>query len=183
MDSASGLHGRHSPYYIRSVRADNKDPLTQFLKEAGIPWEPEVNKPDQTSVFYFPIKSPEGSIMRDDLSAIDQLEYWKYIQDKWCEHKPSITVSVKEHEWPQVGGWVYDNFNIISGVSFLPYDGGVYKQAPYQECSEEEYLIMKAKMPKSIDWNDLSFYETEDGTSGMQVLACSADGCEVVDIT
>lgn len=183
VDSASGLHARHSPYYIRSVRADNKDPMTQFIKDAGIPWEPEVNKPEQTTVFYFPVKSPEGSAFRDDLSAIEQLEYWKYIQEDWCEHKPSVTVTVREHEWPEVGGWVYNNFDVISGVSFLPHSDHVYRQAPYQECSKEEYEELAAKMPKSVLWSDLSYYESEDNTSGLQTLACSADGCEVVDIT
>jgi len=183
VDAASGLHARHSPYYIRSVRGDNKDPLTQFLQDAGIPWEPEINKPEQTSVFYFPIKSPEGSIQRNDLSAIDQLEYWKYIQEKWCEHKPSITVTVRDHEWPEVGGWVYKNFDIISGISFLPHSDHIYRQAPYQECTKEEYEAMKAKMPKEINWEDLKYYELEDNTSGMQTLACAADGCEVVDLT
>lgn len=183
VDSASGLHARHSPFYIRSVRGDNKDPLTQFMKDSGIPWEPEVNKPEQTSVFYFPIKSPEGSIQRNDLSAIDQLEYWKYVQEKWCEHKPSITVTVRDHEWPEVGGWVYKNFDIISGISFLPHSDHIYRQAPYQECTKEEYEAMKAKMPKEINWEDLKYYEQEDNTSGMQTLACAADGCEVVDLT
>lgn len=183
VDSASGLHARHSPYYIRSVRADNKDPMTQFMKDAGIPWEPEVNKPEQTTVFYFPVKSPEGSAFRDDLSAIEQLEYWKYIQEDWCEHKPSVTVTVREHEWPEVGGWVYNNFDVISGVSFLPHSDHVYRQTPYQECSKEEYEELAAKMPKSVLWSDLSYYESEDNTSGLQTLACSADGCEVVDIT
>jgi ribonucleoside-triphosphate reductase len=182
VDSASGLHSRHSDYYIRSVRADLKDPLTQFMKDAGIPWEPEVNKPEQTVVFYFPIKSPDGALTRDDLSALDQLEYWKYVQEDWCEHKPSITVTVKEHEWPEVGGWVYKNFDIISGISFLPHSDHTYRQAPYQECSKEEYETMKEKMPKEIKWEDLSWYEKEDTTQGMQTLACAADGCEVVDL-
>lgn len=183
VDAASGLHARHSDYYIRSVRADNKDPLTQFLKDAGIPWEPEVNKPDATTVFYFPIKSPEGSVKRNDLSAIEQLEYWKRIQEKWCEHKPSVTVTVREDEWPEVGGWVYKNFDVISGVSFLPHSDHVYRQAPYQECSKEEYEALKMKMPDKLNWDELSFYEREDNTSGLQTLACSADNCEVVDIT
>lgn len=183
VDSSSGLHARHSPYYIRSVRADNKDPLTQFMIEAGIPYEPDVTKPDSTVVFYFPIKSPEGSVFRDDLSAIDQLNYWKRIQDNWCEHKPSATIYVREDEWPEVGGWVYRNFDQISGVSFLPHTEHIYKQAPYQECTEEEYLAAKAKMPKELRWNDLQYYETEDGTVGTQSFACSADSCEVVDIT
>lgn len=183
VDAASGLHARHSPYYIRSVRGDNKDPLTQFMKDAGIPWEPEVNKPEQTSVFYFPIKSPDNAITRNNLSAIDQLEYWKYIQEKWCEHKPSITVTVRDHEWPEVGGWVYKNFDIISGISFLPHSDHIYRQAPYQECTKEEYETMKAKMPKEINWGDLKYYEQEDNTSGMQTLSCTADSCEVVDLT
>lgn len=182
VDSASGLHTRHSEFYIRSVRADNKDPLTQFLKEAGIPWEPEVNKPDQTTVFYFPIKSPEGALTRDSLTAIEQLEYWKRVQEEWCEHKPSITVTVKEPEWPEVGGWVYKNFDIISGVSFLPHSEHSYRQAPYEAVTAGQYEELKAKMPKEIRWEDLSYYELEDNTSGMQTLACSADGCEVVDI-
>ena len=182
VNAASGLHARHADYYIRSVRADNKDPLTQFLKDAGIPWEAELSKPEQTSVFYFPIKSPERSIKRDDLTAIEQLEYWKRIQEKWCEHKPSVTITVREHEWPEVGGWVYRNFDIISGVSFLPHSDHVYRQAPYQECSRDEYEALVEKMPKSLNWDELSFYEKEDNTMGLQTLACSADGCEVVDI-
>ena len=183
VDSASGLHARHSDYYIRSVRGDNKDPLTVFLKEAGVPWEPDVIKPETTSVFFFPIKSPKLSVKRNDMTAIDQLEYWKRVQDEWCEHKPSITVTVKEHEWPEVGGWVYNNFDIISGVSFLPHSDHVYRQAPYQECSKEEYEAMLKKMPKEIRWEDLSFYEKEDTTTGMQTLACTADSCEIVDLT
>lgn len=183
VDSASGLHARHSDYYIRSVRGDNKDPLTIFLKETGVPWEPDVIKPESTSVFFFPIKSPKLSVKRDDMTAIDQLEYWKKVQDEWCEHKPSITVTVKEHEWPEVGGWVYNHFDIISGVSFLPHSDHVYRQAPYQECSKEEYEAMLKKMPKEIRWEDLSFYEKEDTTTGMQTLACTADSCEIVDLT
>lgn len=183
VDAASGGHRRHAPYYIRSVRADNKDPLTQFLKEAGIPWEPEVNKPDSTSVFYFPKKSPENALFRSDDTAISQLDYWKRIKENWCEHNPSVTITVREHEWPEVGGWVYKNFDILSGVSFLPYSDHVYRQAPYQECTETEYLKMVEKMPKELRWDDLSYYETEDGTAGTQTLSCTADSCEVVDLT
>lgn len=183
VDSASGIHTRHSDYYIRSVRADNKDPLTQFLKDRGIPSEPDVTKPQSTSVFYFPIKSPEGSLNRDSLTAIEHLEIWKIYQEHWCEHKPSITVTVKEHEWPTVGAWVYENFDAISGVSFLPHSDHTYRQAPYQEVSQEEYEKMVDRMPGKIDWTELSLYEKEDNTSGSQTLACSADGCEVVDIT
>jgi len=183
VNSSSGIHARHSPYYIRSVRADNKDPLTMMMKDYGVPSEPELNKPDQTTVFYFPIKSPGGAKTREDQTAIGQLEIWKRFQEEWCEHKPSITVSVQEHEWPEVGGWVYKNFDVISGVSFLPHSDHSYRQAPYQECTEEQYEALKAKMPKEINWKDLSFYEKEDNTTGSSSLACSADGCEVVDLT
>ncbi|QIG69905.1 adenosylcobalamin-dependent ribonucleoside-triphosphate reductase protein [Rhizobium phage RHph_I3_11] len=182
VDSASGIHARHSAYYIRSVRGDNKDPLTQFLKDSGIPNEPDVMKPDQTTVFYFPIKSPEGAVTRNDMTALEQLELWKIYQLHWCEHKPSVTVTVQEKEWPEVGSWVYNNFDLISGVSFLPHSDHTYRQAPYQECDEKIYQEFVEKMPKSINWTDLAFYEVEDTTSGMQTLACSSDGCEVVDI-
>lgn len=183
VDSASGIHTRYSPFYLRSVRCDNKDPITSFLKDSGVPFEPEVNKPEDLTVFYFPIKSPAGSKFRDDLSAIEQLEYWKYVQETWCEHKPSATIYVKENEWPEVGGWVYKNFDVISGVSFLPHSDHSYKQAPYQEITEGQYEEALAKMPTSIDWNRLSDYEKEDNTAGTQTLACSADGCEIVDLT
>lgn len=182
VDSASGIHARHSEFYIRSVRGDNKDPLTQFLKDSGIPNEPDVMKPDQTTVFYFPIKSPEGAVTRNDMTALEQLELWKIYQLHWCEHKPSVTVTVQEKEWPEVGSWVYNNFDIISGVSFLPHSDHTYRQAPYEQCDEKKYQEFIEKMPKSINWTDLSFYEVEDTTSGMQTLACSSDGCEVVDI-
>lgn len=182
VNSSSGIHARHSDFYIRTIRADNKDPLTQFLKESGIPNEPDVTKPNSTTVFSFPIKSPSKSIKRNDLTAIQQLEHWKYIKNTWCEHNPSATISVREEEWPEVGGWVYSNFDEITGVSFLPHTEHIYRQAPYQEITEEEYNELVLKMPKEIRWDDLSFYELEDATSGMQNLACSADGCEVVDI-
>lgn len=184
VDSASGIHTRHSNFYIRSVRADNKDPLTSFLKDRGVPNEPDVTKPAATTVFYFPIKAPEGSLTRDSLTAIEHLEIWKIYQEHWCEHKPSITVTVKEPEWVSVGSWVYSNFDAISGVSFLPHSDHSYRQAPYQECTEEEYEVMKLKMPPKIDWTELSLYEQEDNTTGMQSLACSSgDGsCEVVDL-
>lgn len=184
VDSASGIHARHNEYYIRSVRGDNKDPLTQFMKDVGIPNEPERNKPEQTTVFYFPIKSPEGAVTRNDMTAIEQLELWKIYQLHWCEHKPSVTVTVKEHEWPEVGGWVYNNFDLISGVSFLPYSDHTYVQAPYQDCTKEEYEELLAKMPEKLHWDSLMVYELEDHTTGTQSLACSADGggCEVVDI-
>jgi len=183
VDSASGIHTRHSEYYVRTVRGDNKDPLTQFMKDQGIPSEPCVMKPEQTTVFSFPVKSPEGAVVRDDVSAMEQLKTWLIYQRHWCEHKPSVTVSVKDNEWMEVGAFVYEHFDEMSGVSFLPYDGGTYQQAPYQECGKSDYDKLKDIMPKAIDWSKLSEYEQEDNTSGMQTLACSGDSCEIVDLT
>lgn len=182
VNSASGIHARHNNYYIRSVRASNDDPICSFMKDNNIPNEPDFLSSERTTVFYFPIKAPD-SLTRNELSAIKHLEIWKIYQKWWCEHKPSITVSVKEHEWPEVGAWVYNNFDIISGVSFLPMSEHTYKQAPYQDCTEEEYNALVSRMPTHIDWNKLSEYEIEDTTIGMQTLACSADSCEIVDIT
>ena len=181
---SSGMHPWHSQYYIRTVRGDKKDPLSTFLKEVGIPCEDDFMKPDQTYVFSFPVKAPQGAIIRDDLTAIDHLNTWLVYQREWCEHKPSITVSVKEDEWMEVGAWVYKYFDEVSGISFLPHSDHSYRQAPYQEITETEYLELLAKMPSNIRWADLSFYETEDGTTGTQSLACTSDGnCELVDIT
>jgi len=183
VDSASGIHARHSSYYIRTVRGDNKDPLTQFLKESGIPAEPCVMKPDSTTVFSFPTKSPAGAVTRNDMDAIEQLELWKLYALNWCEHKPSVTITVRENEWLKVGAWVYDNFDICSGVSFLPHSDHTYAQAPYQDCDKAEYQAALAKMPKKIDWSKLSDYEKEDTTTGMQTLACASGACEIVDLT
>ena len=183
VDSASGIHARHNDYYIRTVRGDNKDPLTQFMKESGISSEPCVMKPDSTTVFSFPMKSPEGAVTRTQMSAIEQLEYWLMFQRHWCEHKPSVTVSVKEDEWMDVGAWVYKNFDEVSGISFLPFSDHTYAQAPYQDIEREEYLELKQIMPKSIDWSKLADFEKEDTTSGGRELACTADACEVVDLT
>lgn len=183
VDAASGIHPRWSPFYLRSVRADNKDPLTEFLKHVGVPNEPDWTKPDNTTVFYFPQKSPEGALVRRDLSAIEHLEIWKRFQDQWCEHKPSITVNVRESEWVDVGAWVYKNFDSVSGVAFLPMDDHTYKQAPYQEITEDEYNEWMAKMPAEIDWTLLRNFETVDTTAGSQDLACSGGVCEVVDLT
>ena len=181
---SSGMHPWHSQYYIRTVRGDKKDPLSTFLKEVGIPCEDDFMKPNDTQVFSFPVKAPEGAILRNDLTAIEHLNTWLVYQRAWCEHKPSITVSVKEDEWMEVGAWVYKHFDEVSGISFLPHSDHSYKQAPYQEVNETEYLELLAKMPSSIRWEDLSFYETEDGTSGTQTLACTSDGnCEIVDIS
>jgi ribonucleoside-diphosphate reductase alpha chain len=181
---SSGMHPWHSPYYIRTVRGSKGDPISTFLKEVGIPVEDDVMKPNETYVFSFPVKAPDGAIVRNDLTAIDHLNIWLVYQRAWCEHKPSITVSVKEEEWMEVGAWVYKNFDEVSGISFLPHSDHTYKQAPYQEVSKEEYEALVAKMPNNIRWEDLSFYETEDGTSPSATLACSSDGnCELVDIS
>jgi len=183
VDSASGIHTRHSPYYIRTVRGDNKDPLTQLMIDMGVPNEPCVMKPNSTTVFSFPVKSPDNSVVREDMGAVEQLETWLAYQRHWCEHKPSVTVSVKDDEWLDVGAFVYKHFDEMSGVSFLPYDGGTYQQAPYQECDKERYEEVLSQMPKDMDWGRLSEYEEEDNTSGMQSLACSSGVCEIVDLT
>jgi ribonucleoside-triphosphate reductase len=181
---SSGMHAWHSPYYIRTVRGSKGDPISTFLKEVGIPVEDDVMKPNDTYVFSFPVKAPEGAIVRNDLTAIEHLNIWLIYQRAWCEHKPSITVSVKEDEWMEVGAWVYKHFDEVSGISFLPHSEHSYKQAPYQEVTKEEYEDLVKKMPNSIRWEDLSFYETEDGTSINATLACSSDGnCELVDIS
>ena len=201
VDSASGIHARHSPYYVRTVRGDNKDPLTNFLKDQGVPSEPCAMKPDTTTVFSFPVQSPSGSITRNDMTAIEQLEMWLMYQRHWCEHKPSVTISVRDEEWMEVGAFVYKYFDEMSGVSFLPHSDHTYQQAPYQETFKdkpvvgyryedgEEYVVtpsyedLLAQMPTGIDWTKLSDYEKEDNTSGMQTMACTGDVCEMVDIT
>ena len=183
VDAASGIHARHNDYYIRTVRADNKDPLCQFMKDVGFPNEADVMKPEHVTVFSFPMKSPKGAVCRKDMTAIEQLELWLVYQKHWCEHKPSITITVKEDEWFEVGAWVYSNFDEVCGVSFLPFSDHSYKQAPYQDCNESDYKEAIKKMPKDINWNDLSSYEKEDNTSGTQTLACSGGSCEIVDLT
>ncbi len=180
-DSASGIHPRHNEYYIRTVRADRKDPLCQMMLDMGFPAEPCVMKPDSVMVFSFPMKAV-GSVTRNDIAAIDHLELWLAYQKYWCEHKPSITITVKENEWLDVGAWVYRHFDEISGISFLPHSDHSYRQAPYQDCSKEEYESLFLKMPKNVDWANLKIYEKEDKTSSSQTLACSANGCELVDI-
>ena len=179
---SSGMHAWHSDYYIRTVRGDKKYPITQFLKDTGIPSEDDVMKPNDTTVFSFPVKAPDYAITRDKLTAIQQLEVWLVYQRDWCEHKPSITVSVKEDEWMEVGAWVYKYFDEVSGISFLPYSEHTYVQAPYQEVTKDQYEEMLAKMPKTIDWTALSLYELEDTTTGTQAFACVASECEIVDI-
>jgi ribonucleoside-diphosphate reductase alpha chain len=180
---SSGIHPWYSEYYIRSVRADNKDPMTTFLKDFNVPSEPDVMKPDATTVFYFPIKAPKGSVVTKDLSAIDHLEMWKVYRTYWTEHNPSVTINVSEDEWLDVGAWVFNNFDSIGGVSFLPLSEHSYRQAPYQEISKEEYLDLVSKMPNRIPWESLSLYEIEDGTTGSQELSCVSGSCEIVDIS
>ena len=182
VDSASGIHARHNPYYIRTVRGDNKDPLTEFMKASGIPSEPDVMKPEHTTVFSFPMMAPKGSVCRTDMTAIEQLEIWKCYAKHWCEHKPSVTISVKEEEWVPVGAWCWENFDYLSGVSFLPFSDHTYQQAPYQDIDEKTYKKLAKEMPTDIDWNKLQDFEKEDNTKGSQELACTAGVCELVDI-
>ena len=183
VDSASGIHARHSPYYIRTVRGDNKDPLTKFMIDQGIPSEPCVFKGDTTTVFSFPVKSPTNAVTRNDMTAIEQLETWLTYQRHWCEHKPSVTISVRDSEWLDVGAFVYKHFDEMSGVSFLPHSDHTYQQAPYQDCTKGQYEELLEFMPTSIDWTKLSEYEQEDNTLAMQTMACSGDACEIVDLT
>ena len=183
VDSASGIHARHSPYYIRTVRGDNKDPLTQFMIDQRIPSEPCVMKPDQTTVFSFPVQSPKGSVVTKDMTAIEQLEIWLAYQRHFCEHKPSVTINVRKDEWFEVGAFVYKHFDEMSGVSFLPYNEHTYQQAPYQDIGKHDYKTLLSCMPDTIDWTKLASYESEDNTVAMQTMACSGDVCEIVDIT
>jgi ribonucleoside-diphosphate reductase alpha chain len=182
-DSSSGIHARHSAYYTRTVRADTKDPITEFMIDQGIPHEPCVMKPDTTVVFSFPVKAPEGAVTRNDMTAIEQLELWLTYQRAWCCHKPSITVSVGPEEWDEVGDWVYAHFDEMSGVSFLPRSDHTYAQAPYQDITAEQYETAMETFPKSIDWDTLALYERGDTTVGSQTLACTGDVCEIVDLT
>jgi ribonucleoside-diphosphate reductase alpha chain len=182
VDSSSGIHARHSPYYIRTVRGDNKDPLTKMMIDQGIPNEPCVHKGDTTTVFSFPQKSPAGAITRNDMTAVEQLEMWLTYQRHWCEHKPSVTISVRDSEWLAVGAFVYEHFDEMSGVSFLPHSDHTYQQAPYQDCTKEEYEELLERMPTNVNWSKLSEYEQEDNTVSMQTMACSGDVCEIVDL-
>ena len=184
VDAASGIHARHNDHFIRTVRGDNKDPLTQFLIDSGVPAERDVMKPDNVTVFSFPMQSPKGAVTRTQTTAIEQLELWKTYAIHWCEHKPSITVTVKEHEWMEVGAWVYENFDVASGVSFLPHSDHTYQQAPYQDIEPDDYLEWKKRMEVvHIDWGKLTDFEKEDNTNGSRELACTAGVCEVVDLT
>lgn len=180
VDSASGIHARHSPYYLRTIRADKKDPLAKLMIDAGVYHEDDITKPDHTLVFYFPIKSPKNAVTRADITAIEHLNLWKRYQDNWCEHKPSVTISVKESEWLEVGAWVYKNFDSVSGISFLPYTDHSYQQAPYQEITAKEYQEWLKKTTDTVDWSKLPEYETEDMTENTKELACSAGTCEII---
>jgi len=182
VDSSSGIHPRYAPYYIRTVRGDNKDPLTQFMKDQGVPNEPEVFKPQSTTVFSFPMKAPEFAVFRDDMTALEQLRLWLTYKTYWCEHNPSITVYVRPDEWLEVGAWVYRNFDKVSGVSFLPHSDHSYQQAPYQEITKHDYEVLVSVFPEKIDWSKLKDYEKEDNTKSSQTLNCTGDYCEIVDI-
>jgi ribonucleoside-diphosphate reductase alpha chain len=181
VNASSGMHPWHSQYYARTIRGDMKDPITAFLVDMGIKNEPDVMKPNDTMVFTFPIAAPEGATLRQDLTAIQHLDIWLAYQRHWAEHKPSITVSVKENEWMAVGAWVYEHIDEMSGVSFLPYSEHTYQQAPYQEISKQEYELLLAETPKDLDWKWLEIYETFDGTTSVQDLACVAGACEISD--
>lgn len=176
VDSASGIHARHNPYYIRRIRMDKKDSIYKFLKDKGVPVEDEVFRPESTAVFSFPMKAPEGAVCRMDKTAIEQLKLWLTYSRYWCEHKPSVTISVKDDEWMEVGAWVWKHFDEVSGVSFLPFSDHTYQQAPYEDITKEQYETMLVKMP-TVDWSE--FVEQEDNTEGMQQLACVAGVCEI----
>jgi len=175
--TASGIHPQHSQYYIRRVRADNKDPLTQFMLKSGFIGEPCVMKPESTTVFSFPVAVAEGALLREDLTAVEHLRLWLIYQRHYCEHKPSVTISVLENEWMEVGAWVYKHFDEVTGVSFLPMDGGTYRQAPYEECTEEDYKKLLDQQPTGIDWDN--FQEYDDNVEGAQMLSCTAGGCSI----
>ena len=180
VDAASGIHARHNEFYIRTVRGDKKDPLTKMMTDVGFPVEDDVMNPANTAVFSFPMKVDKSAVFRTDMTAVEQLELWLTYQKHWCEHKPSVTISVKEDEWMEVGAWVYKNFDWMSGVSFLPFSEHTYQQAPYQDTNKEGYEFLLKQMPKNIDWNKLSEYETQDMTISSQELACVAGACEIV---
>jgi ribonucleoside-diphosphate reductase alpha chain len=182
VDASSGIHPRYAPYYIRTVRADKKDPLAKLMKDEGFPVEDDVMKPDSTYVFSFPMKAPEGAVFRDDRTAIEQLEHWLTYKQHWAEHSVSVTVYVKDSEWLDVGAWVFKHFDDLTGISFLPHSDHTYRQAPYQEISKEEYEEWVKKMPTEVDWTALSKYEEEDNTISSQTLSCTGSACEIVDI-
>ncbi len=174
---SSGIHPAHSRYWWRTVRQDNKDPLTQFMKDKGVYWEPCQSRPESTTIFYFPQKASDKSKLRDEVTALEQLTLTKLYKDHWAEHNVSTTISVREHEWLEVGAWVYKNFDSVVGLAFLPYDGGSYAQAPYQEVTEEKYLELLAKTPTHLDWDELIEYT--DQVEGAREKACASGYCEI----
>jgi len=180
VDSASGIHSRFSPQYIRTVRADKKDPASRFMIDRGVPVEDDIIAPDHNYVFSFPVKAPKGAVFTTDLSAVEQLERWLAYKQHWCEHNPSCTVTVKEHEWVEVGAWVYENFDDLTGVSFLPHTDHIYKQAPFIEIDKKTYTELTKAMPKELDWEEMGEYETSDQTIGSQTMACTGGSCEIV---
>jgi ribonucleoside-diphosphate reductase alpha chain len=179
VDSSSGIHPRHSAFYIRAIRNDNKDPLTQFLKDSHVPFEADVMKPDHTTVFYFPVKAPDGAVTREQVGPREHLDLWNVYNKHWAEHQVSVTVTVPEEQWVDTAAWVYENFDTLSGISFLPEDLGTYKQAPYQTCTKEQYEELLAKMPKELDWSKFASYEQDDNTTSAQQLACISGICEL----
>lgn len=183
VDCSCGIHPRYSKFYTRNVRADKKDPLAKFMWMQGFPQEDEIGKEDHNWVFQFPSKCNKRATFRHQITALQHLELWKIWENNWCEHKVSITVNIKEHEWMQVGSWIYDHFDMVSGIAFLPYSNHIYRQAPFEECDEKEYTQLLEQMPKKINWEELSNYEQEDYTIGSQELACKGGSCMRTDIT
>ena len=180
----SGIHQGHAPYYIRRVTGDNKDPITTFMADSGIPNEPHASKPQQMTVFSFPVKLGEDTVTRDQVTAIQHLELVKTYNTHWSEHAVSCTISVKEPEWPSVGGWVYDHFDDLAGLSFLPHFEGdsTYTQMPYETITKAQYEEMQAAMPTGLDWTDLRFYEKGiDTVEGTREFACQGNACEIID--
>jgi len=178
VNAASGIHPRYAPFYIRTVRADKKDPLASFMRVKGFPAEDCVMKPETTDIFSFPINASASMVFRDDRTAIEQLEHYMLFRDYWCEHNPSVTVYVRDHEWAEVGDWVYHHFDRIGGVSFLPHTNHSYRQAPYTECTAEEHATLVGQIP-TVDWSELGDWEREDFTAISKELACTAGQCEL----
>jgi ribonucleoside-diphosphate reductase alpha chain len=179
VDSASGIHPRFSKHYIRRVRSDKKDPLALYMEQAGFPVENDVMSPSSV-VFSFPVKAPESSTCVKEVGAMEQLALWKTYQNHWCEHKPSVTVYYTDSEYLQVAQWIWDNFDMCSGISLLPTSDHVYQQAPYEDISAEKYDELVAAMPQNVNWEELSQFEKEDNTTGSQELACVGGACEIV---
>lgn len=179
-NSASGIHSRHNKHYIRTVRVDKKDPLYNFMVNKGFVIEDDVMRPDSTAVVSFAIEAPNNAVTRNDMTAIEALDLWLLYQREWCEHKPSVTITVRDDEWPEVGAWVYKHFDEVSGISFLPHSDHTYMQAPYQDLTKEEYTkwITENPMPQ-VDWLELAEFEKEDNTVSSQTLACTGNNCEL----